>query len=203
MRSALMMFLSVLALSANTACFHKLQARSIGENNQKPTVSITTTVASLAELPRCDQNTARVSAFVRDRGLYVQCRDFFWRDVKPGDTKGQYEAREPLRYNEWIDQATSMRWSLSKAEEISLADIQGDEHGAQSCLQGFKLPTEDQLQLASTNGLFQGLKARGGIAFDRAWTVDHKALTGIATGELQKVADSSSARAGVYCVASN
>ncbi|MBC7529969.1 MAG: hypothetical protein H7318_00215 [Oligoflexus sp.] len=52
--------------------------------------------------------------------------------------------------------------------------------------------------------MFEGLKARGGVAFDRAWTANLAAIADVSKGALQAVLPESpnEMKAGAYCVAS-
>lgn len=191
--------LFVIPLLVN-ACTQKMAAQDLSEiRNAKPTVSTTASFKSLADLPRCDAGSEHLNAYISERDGFVQCRGFFWRDVKPGDSSAKFQAREPLRYNEWVDSNTRMRWSLPQADEISVSHAKSN-----ICSQGWKLPTRDELLVASMNGLFEGLKSRGGIAFDKAWTANLDAIAGISKGALQAVIPQSAdeLKAGVYCVAS-
>jgi hypothetical protein len=192
----------LLIIPTVVGCSQSLAARdpnSQGLAKAKPTVTITASFKSLAELPRCDAGSEQMSAYISERDVFVQCRKFFWRDVKPGDTSTKYLAREPIRYNEWIDANTKMRWSLPKQDEVSIASAKTNV-----CSQGWKLPTRDELLIASINGLFEGLKSRGGVAFDKAWTANLDAIAGISKGSLQDVLpkEDSNVKAAVYCVAS-
>ena len=182
------------------ACTHKMSARDPADRlSAKPTVIMTASFRSLAELPRCDAGSERMNAYISERDSFVQCRGFFWRDVKPGDASGKFIAREPLRYNEWVDSDTRLRWSLSKPDEVDVSTAKSN-----ICSQGWKLPTRDELLVASINGLFEGLKARGGVAFDRAWTANLDAIAGVSKGALQALLPEAPAemKAGAYCVAS-
>lgn len=191
------------AIPLLVSCTQKMPAHDANADapaRAKPAVTMTASFRSLAELPRCDEGSEQMDAYISERDSFVQCRNFFWRDVKPGDLSGKFIAREPLRYHEWIDSSTRMRWSLPKQDEISVATVKSKN----LCSQGWKLPTREELLVASVNGLFQGLKAHGGVAFDKAWTANLDAIAGISKGALQAVLPHSTEdlKAGVYCVAS-
>jgi len=196
-----MKYVLLLMLPLAFSCTQKMKAlKSEVEVRQvKPTVTMTASVRTQAELPRCDEGSSGMNAFVSGRDRFVQCRNGAWRDVKPGDTSGTYIAREPIRYNEWIDASARRRWALPKQEEIQLIEVKNNV-----CSQGWKLPTHEELLEASMNGLFEGIKSRGGVAFEKAWTANMEALTGISQGTLKALMPGSdeASKAGVYCVAS-
>lgn len=196
-----MKYVLLLVLPMAFSCTQKMNALTSDPQARvvKPTVTMTASFKTLVELPRCDLGSEKMNAYVSERDSFVQCRNFFWRDVKPGSTSGQYMAREPIRYNEWIDSSTRRRWSLPKQDEVQLTAVKNNV-----CSRGWKLPTHTELHEASVNGLFEGLKSRGGVAFDKAWTANLDALAGISKGTLQAILPSSddNATAGVYCVAS-
>jgi hypothetical protein len=188
-----------LLLSFGFSCTSKMSARSMkSETVAKPTVTMTASFKSLADLPRCDDGTAKMNAYISERDVFVQCRGFFWRDVKPGDASGKYLAREPLRYNEWVDAKSKIRWSAPKQQEVKVANLDRN-----ICSNGWKLPTQDELHTAAVNGLFEGMKSRGGFASDKAWTANLSAIVGLAKGEVKAApSDDSEITAAVYCMAS-
>jgi hypothetical protein len=194
-----MNYAKLLLIPLLVSCTSKMPARSIDSHTvAKPTVTMTASFKSLADLPRCDDGTAKMNAYISERDVFVQCRGFFWRDVKPGDTSGKYLAREPLRYNEWVDSKSKIRWSAPKQEEVKVANV--DQN---ICSKGWKLPTQEELHTAAVNGLFEGIKARGGFASDKAWTASLSAIMGLAKGNVQEAPkEGTDMTAGVYCMAS-
>ncbi len=184
------------------SCTQHMTAHSVQSQAKSASASVTMTASfqSLADLPHCDAGSEHLGAYIRDRQAFVQCLNSSWRDVRPGDTSGHFLAREPIRYYEWTDRSTGMRWSLPKQDEINMAALNRN-----ICSKGWKLPTHDELTQASFNGLFEGLKSHGGIAFDKAWTANLDALAGISKGTLMALMPGSDVetKAGVYCVAAN
>lgn len=188
-------------LLSMTACTQSMKARDAREIPSAKVV-VTASFHSLAELPRCDAGTEAMNAYISERDVFVKCRGFFWRDVKPGDSVASYSQRGAIHFHEWVDAQTRLRWALPQKSEVALEKVKSGV-----CSPGFKLPTREELAAASANGLFEGLKARGGIAFDRAWTAEYSALSGLSKSptetSMSAKAQGAPETAGVYCVAAN
>lgn len=183
----------------SSACHQSMKARTPQTLVQgKPQITYTTVARTPDELPRCDLGSEGLKAYLSNSDSFVKCNQFRWLSVRPGDTTGRFEARNPIRYNEWHDAKGKRRWSAPQSREIEL-----EKAPAQVCQKGWSLPTAEELKAASLNGLFDGIKAHGGIGFDKAWTADKGALGGIARGQIEDGTPPSQAlkSAGVYCVA--
>ncbi|MBC7659871.1 MAG: hypothetical protein H7249_09200 [Chitinophagaceae bacterium] len=182
------------------ACTKNMKARDTdpGSMVKAPQITMTATAITIAELPRCTVDSEHMNAYISSNDVYVQCRDLAWRNVKPGDTSANYVTREAIRFHEWTDQATHLRWALPKHTEVGFEEV-----SKFSCNAGWKLPTPEELLEASHNGLFEGLKSRGGVAFDKAWTRSYKAVVGVSKGGMALIVPKAEElTAGIYCVAS-
>lgn len=190
----------IAVISLTSGCYQNMRARGPEISVAgKPTITYTTVARTEEQLPQCDRGTEGLKAYVATSDEFLKCINFSWYSARPGDTTGRFEARSPIRYNEWHDSKNQKRWSAPRSSEIQV-----DRVSPKICQAGWKIPTSEELKAASRNGLFDGIKAHGGIAFDKAWTADQGAITGIARGEFDedKPASRPVSSAGVYCVAS-
>jgi hypothetical protein len=192
---------ALFTLSAfSNACHQSLSARNSAElKDRKMSVTYTTVVRLEDELPRCDLGTEGLKAYVSEKDGFVQCHANSWGLVNPGDVSMRFKAREPVRYHEWFDVKAKRRWLAAITDE-RVANLPSER----SCQAGWKLPNESELATASRNGLFDGIKAHGGIAFDKAWTESASIVRGISQGELETETPARGApsTAGIYCVLS-
>ncbi|RZA19036.1 MAG: hypothetical protein EOP10_20140 [Proteobacteria bacterium] len=194
------LLVSLLSLSAlSNACHQSMKAR---ESNSSPgsniVVSYTTVARNENALPRCDAGTEGLKAYLSETDNFIQCSSFSWRSATPGDVSLRYVSREPVRFYEWFDSKENRRWLAPIAKELAADSVK-----AKACQAGWKLPTELELVVASKNGLFDGIKSHGGIAFDKAWIDSTRIISGISRGELEletTPAKDKPSTAGVYCI---
>ncbi|RZA27113.1 MAG: hypothetical protein EOP10_01290 [Proteobacteria bacterium] len=194
------LLVSLLSLSAlNNACHQTMKAK---DRSQSPGVNIAVSYTTVARnervLPRCDAGTEGLKAYLSESDSFIQCSSFSWHSANPGDVSSRYASREPVRFHEWFDARENRRWLAPTANEWAAESVK-----AKACRTGWKLPTEDELVVASKNGLFDGIKSHGGIAFDKAWIDSTHILSGISRGELElesTPAKDQASTAGVYCI---
>lgn len=197
MKNGFFLITVLVASHFTTACSKSMKART-GLDGRKTQVTYTTVVQDETKLPVCDAGAQGVNAYLSASDSFVKCRGFAWQAARPGDTTGKYSGRSPVRYNEWIDSKLGHRWSVNSSRELSIDNI-----SANACQKGWKLPTETELRQASLNGLFDGVKAHGGVSFDKAWTAEKKALRGLSRAAWEDPrlnASDKDMTAGVYCV---
>lgn len=197
MKNGIFLFAALLGLSLSTACHQSMKART-PSGERKTQITFTTVVKNERSLPRCDAGTEGIRAYLSAYDTFMKCSNHSWQSARPGDRSESFAARAPIRYNEWYDSKRNRHWSAPVNQELPQENLKADV-----CQKGWKLPTEDELREASINGLFDGVKAHGGIGFDKAWTESLKAMGGIskAVWETPEIyTQSKDMKAGVYCV---
>lgn len=198
MKNGFLIF-SLMTLSAlSNACHQSMRAKDSPQlPGTKIVVSYTTVAKNTKSLPRCDIGTDGLKAYLSESDDFVQCTGYSWRSANPGDMSSRYTSREPVRFHEWFDEKSNRRWQAPVLNELSAASVR-----PKTCQVGYKLPTADELVMASRNGLFDGIKSHGGVAFDKAWTNNVNIISGISRGELESItpAKDKPSMAGVYCI---
>ncbi len=197
-----MKYYSLAFLILNLSCYGQFKAKEFGETKiiSKAKVMMTATVRNEDELPLCDNNTFNLAGYISNTDKFVKCDGSSWRAATPGDTSTNFIARAPVRYFEWEDSRAKKRWTLPLPIEVASEDLK-----AQGCSNGWKIPSKEEILVATHNGLFEGIKAHGGRAFAKAWTADFEEINGVAKRIAIKVVGKDinipeKNEAGLYCV---
>ncbi|RYZ78368.1 MAG: hypothetical protein EOP04_29840 [Proteobacteria bacterium] len=183
-------------VSTALGCQQSMKSRGM-EASRKIGVSYTVVAKDVSTLPRCDSGTQGMKAYLSSKDDFIKCDHFSWKGSQPGDTHGSFANRDPIRFYEWTDEKLNLRWLAPHKDEINQERVRADV-----CSKGFRLPTSEELRASANNGLFDGLKAHGGIGFDRAWTKEKSAFAGLAKGDFETLSgrQTKGLKAGVYCV---
>ncbi len=189
--------------SLNQGCTKKqFKAEGFELKHRVPLVTVTTTAKDESELPLCEVSTQNVTIFLAQANSFMKCVNGAWHKARPGDRSTSFASRAPVRYYEWQDPTQKKIWSVQKDSPVA-----SDQLNENTCHGQWKLPTQEELLTATSNGLFEGIKSHGGVAFEQAWTQDFEVVDGIshrvAVSLLPYPTKVQTREAGIYCVSAN